>query len=264
MSIEAVSWVLRHSEAKLGARLVLIALADHAHPDGSEAYPAVETLARHTRLSRRAVQSALRTLEAEGEIIPDGVGRNGTNCYRLTMGGAKSAPREDDDTGGRSSRREGGEAASPNPSVEPSTKSSKGGNARTREGDDSLPDGFPVELTDHARQVFVVLRSIAERHNAKAVKPRAVGHAMMSEPGRRYVQEAHKLAAWCEGTSKPIKDVVARYQRWLGNADVYAGTEPLGQPIAASAPRASHLKVVGGRERVDWDAVAERLEAEGM
>jgi hypothetical protein len=30
-------------------------------------------------------------------------------------------------------------------------------------------------------------------------------------------------------------DVVSRYQRWLGNADVYSGVESLGVPIAAKA-----------------------------
>jgi hypothetical protein len=130
-----------------------------------------------------------------------------------------------------------------------------------------LPDDFPEALTQHARDVFRVLRSVAEQYNAKEVTPRAVGHAIMSAPGRRYVEEAHKMAAWCQGTSKPVRDVVSRYQRWLGNADVYSGVEPLGVPIAAKAGGlngGSHLKLVNGRERVDWGAIGRELEAKGL
>jgi hypothetical protein len=121
MSIEAISYVLRHSEATLSARLVLLVLADHAHADGSESYPAVDSIAREARLSRRAVQVALRKLEDEGEIVRDGVGRNGTTCYRLTMsGGADRAPRAKDGTQRAQNPASRGEGSAPKPSKEPS------------------------------------------------------------------------------------------------------------------------------------------------
>src|SRR5689334_20533209 len=69
MSVEAMVWVLRHSDAKLSARLTLLALADFAHPDGSEAYPSVDTIARHANISRRSAQVSLRTLEDDGMIV---------------------------------------------------------------------------------------------------------------------------------------------------------------------------------------------------
>ena len=124
MSIHCLSHVMKHSEAQLGARLVLFVLAEHAHDDGSESYPSVETLVERSRLSRRSVQHALRRLEADGMITADGLGPRRTAKWRVVMGGADIAPPQDlqgelDDTGGRTSRPVGGEAASPEPSFNP-------------------------------------------------------------------------------------------------------------------------------------------------
>lgn len=119
MSVYVSAWVFEHSPAQLGARLVLLVLADHAKHDGTFAWPAVDTIAAQSRLSRRAVQAALRKLEGDGAIKKRGVSQSGTTIYDVVMqGGAESAP------GGRSSlpqganlTTDGGEAASPEPSV---------------------------------------------------------------------------------------------------------------------------------------------------
>lgn len=83
MSIEAIVWVFRESRAKGGARLVLVALADYAHPDGTNAWPKVETLALHARMSRKGVQNALRKLEDDGEIVCTGQSKSGSNVYAI-------------------------------------------------------------------------------------------------------------------------------------------------------------------------------------
>lgn len=90
MSVHVVSWVLEHSDAKLGERLVLLVLADHAEHDGTNAWPAVATIARQTRLSERQVQRCLRALEARGEITKTGshragAQRYGTHVYAVVM-----------------------------------------------------------------------------------------------------------------------------------------------------------------------------------
>jgi len=51
-------------------KAVLIGLANHAGPDGKEAFPSVKTLIRYTALSERTVQTALDRLEADGIIRP--------------------------------------------------------------------------------------------------------------------------------------------------------------------------------------------------
>jgi hypothetical protein len=76
MSIDAISWALNKAPIPRNRRdasslaIVLVGLADHADPNGRNAFPAIARLARYTRLSERAVQYAIRTLEQLGLIRP--------------------------------------------------------------------------------------------------------------------------------------------------------------------------------------------------
>lgn len=86
MSIHVMSWIFQHSEEKVpGRRLILLALADHAHDDGRCSWPSIETLAKKTRMSRRGVQKALRGLELEGRIVRDGWSAGQTVVWRLIL-----------------------------------------------------------------------------------------------------------------------------------------------------------------------------------
>ncbi|HEX7308746.1 helix-turn-helix domain-containing protein [Lentzea sp.] len=74
MSLEALDWALNRAPIPRDRRdasslaVVLLGLANHADPHGRNAFPAVSTLVRYTRLSERSVQYALRALE-ELELI---------------------------------------------------------------------------------------------------------------------------------------------------------------------------------------------------
>ncbi|ROP37418.1 helix-turn-helix domain-containing protein [Saccharothrix texasensis] len=74
MSLEAITWALNRAPIPRDRRdasslaVVLLGLANHADPFGRNAFPAVSTLVRYTRLSERSVQYALRSLE-ELELI---------------------------------------------------------------------------------------------------------------------------------------------------------------------------------------------------
>lgn len=75
MSIEAITWALNTAPIPTGRNastlaFVLVALANHADPHGHNAFPAVATLVRYTRLSERSVQYALRNLEDLRLITP--------------------------------------------------------------------------------------------------------------------------------------------------------------------------------------------------
>ena len=78
VSVEAISWALnlalvprdRGRKRNPACKAVLVGLANHAAPDGKEAFPSVKTLVRYTDLSERTVQTALDRLEAEGIIRP--------------------------------------------------------------------------------------------------------------------------------------------------------------------------------------------------
>lgn len=107
VSLPVMVWVMKNSKAKLGARLVHIALAEHAHDDGTKAFPCNATLRERTALSERAVRDCLRKLEADGAIIRTGTVKSGTPVYTVVMdeaanpAPAKSAP--------GSSKRRGGQ-----------------------------------------------------------------------------------------------------------------------------------------------------------
>jgi hypothetical protein len=76
MNIEAIHWALntapippdRQDASSLA--MVLVGLANHAGPDGRNAFPSITTLTRYTRLARRSVQHALQTLEELNLIRP--------------------------------------------------------------------------------------------------------------------------------------------------------------------------------------------------
>lgn len=70
MSWQATNWALR--EAPVGgdttARLILVALADRARPDGSAAWPSVRTLTRELHVSERTIRRKLSLMESGGVI----------------------------------------------------------------------------------------------------------------------------------------------------------------------------------------------------
>jgi hypothetical protein len=69
VSIEAIVWALNDAPVNNPTtKLVLIALANHARPDGTTAFPSVKTICRYTCLSERSVRSHLDKLEKDGII----------------------------------------------------------------------------------------------------------------------------------------------------------------------------------------------------
>lgn len=76
VSIEAISWALNKAPIPRERRdassltMVLVGLANHADPDGRNAYPSLARLGRYTRLSERSIRYALRTLQELNLIHP--------------------------------------------------------------------------------------------------------------------------------------------------------------------------------------------------
>ncbi|MEV7042753.1 helix-turn-helix domain-containing protein [Amycolatopsis sp. NPDC051061] len=76
MSIEAISWALNDAPIPTDRRdasslaMVLVGLANHADPDGRNAFPSNATLTRYTRLSERSVRNILRELTTLELIHP--------------------------------------------------------------------------------------------------------------------------------------------------------------------------------------------------
>lgn len=125
LSVQAISWVLDYSEARLGPRHVLISIANHAKSDGSGAWPSVSTIARESKLSEREVRYALRELEKSGELRTQrGKGPHGCNLYSLAAMG-QTLQGQNKTEGGQKPAKKVSDFAPEPKSIEPSLKQPK-------------------------------------------------------------------------------------------------------------------------------------------
>lgn len=266
MSIECVSWAL---SVPVGGnmKVVLLGLANHAHPDGTEAYPALDTLAGYAHCDRSTARRNVRKLVELGWIREDGNGPRGQTKYTLAMGspftrgGGESPPVAPAPDGGGTSAPRGVAPMPPEPSLEPSEDPSSGsGSARDR-----VPADFPEELRPHARAVLTVLRSVAEHHNAKEVSIAGLAHVIMARPKHPLVRSAHDFAAWAM-TAPPRRDVVSGYRNWLDKCSPLASTERMPGEDAPALPGNVH-RMHGGRlsnsEQVEANLQALRAAGRG-
>ncbi|MFC6838585.1 helix-turn-helix domain-containing protein [Xanthomonas theicola] len=107
MSVKVTGMVFERYSVGGGEMLLALALADHAHDDGTHIFPSIARLAAKTRQSERSVQYQLRRMEASGWLILVNSGTGGrkggyvdagrTREYRINpewMKGAEIAPIE--------------------------------------------------------------------------------------------------------------------------------------------------------------------------
>ncbi|MGO3892439.1 MAG: helix-turn-helix domain-containing protein [Paenalcaligenes sp.] len=164
MSVEVMTAVFKRYPNGGGEMLLALALADHAHDDGTKVFPFVKSLADKTRQSVRSVQYQLRKMEECGWLILVNAGNGGRgqpNEYRINpdwIKGAEIAPIKrvqsetekgaNDDAKGASDDTKGCNSLHPHITIkEPSVtiiEPSKARKARTE--DLELPDWLPVEL----------------------------------------------------------------------------------------------------------------------
>ena len=92
-----------HAPVSGNELLILLAIADHASDDGSDAWPSIETLAKKCRLSERTVQRSIKSLAQRGQIRvgwqqggPAYLGpRQRPNVYTVLMRGDNLSPHAD-------------------------------------------------------------------------------------------------------------------------------------------------------------------------
>jgi hypothetical protein len=205
MSLKAMVYVLEESDATLGARLVLLALAERAGDCGEDAYPSVETIAGKARLSKRAVQYALRKLEAEGDIEDTGTTEYGTTNWRvvgLCRGCKSCAPGgADSASGGAQSATGNVSQIAPKPSSKPKTSKEVSSNAS---GVDKLSEGR--EDVDRLCSRFAEL-VVANGVPVSKVKPDSKGwrreaRLLLDEEGDgRDLETVLAVAEWCQADS---------------------------------------------------------------
>jgi Helix-turn-helix domain len=225
MSVEAFSWALR---VPIGGnqKVVLLGLANHAHPDGTEAYPSLDTLAIYAACDRSTARRNVRKLVEAGWVIEDGVGPRGENKYRLPLGGvAEHHPVASAPEGGGISDRGGVAPMPPEPSKEPSKEphaSLERAGAKA-----TLPEDFPDDLREHLRFVYRILRDAATTiPRATEINPRSLALVVMARPRHPLIRSAHDYTSWLAQNPRH-KDLVAGYRNWVDKAQPLAKREPL-------------------------------------
>jgi hypothetical protein len=86
MSVEVMTHVFKRYPEGGNERLLALAIADHARPDGTQVYPSVALLAEMTRQSERSVQRLMSAMLVTGwlQLVRKSTGRRGdTNEYRI-------------------------------------------------------------------------------------------------------------------------------------------------------------------------------------
>lgn len=135
-------------------KLVLLALADHADHDGERIYPSVGRIAYKTGLSHRQVQYELKALRDNDNLIVlvrKGGGRGNPSEYKLDLEkGEQLAPFNPKRVHGV---REKGAHRAPEPSIEPSTTT-------TKEKELPKTDGQSIPLDDVTGQALVILKRV--------------------------------------------------------------------------------------------------------
>lgn len=98
--------------------MVLLMIANHAHADGTGAYPGFETLAREARITPRQVINVIAKLEKSGELsVKRGAGLYGTNLYTIRMHCGEKITREKISPPEKISREKRSTPISPEPSL---------------------------------------------------------------------------------------------------------------------------------------------------
>lgn len=252
MSVKVMTWVWDHSASRGSDRLVLLAIADCASEDGSNAYPSMAELVRKTGLSERAVQYAIRELVSLGELfVAANGGPRGCNRYRVVMADdgvqemhpAPDAPPQDvrgarnagvqtvhplkgaDPAPGVHEVRSKGATGAPGTVLEPSVEPSKTTSTKSSKRGTRIPDDFTVtpEMRRWAQEHVGQLAGRGETENFIDYWRSATG------------RNATKL------------DWVAAWRLWMRNA---ANRLPNGRaPTKANG------------QDIDWDAAMRRAEA---
>lgn len=215
--------VVRDASLPPATRLLYGVILSYAF-GGRACTASVETLCEDTGIGRTAFFAGVTALRERGLLkVEKRKSRNGwRNVYVPVAKGVEITGADDDEGRSDSDQRvvretNGGSSATRTQKKKRTEEEASADAEAAARASDQLPDDFPEELREHARAVYRVLVSVAEQHNARAVKPLALGRVLMARPRKPLVRAAHDFGAWAADPPRPIRDVVASYRRWLDN-----------------------------------------------
>lgn len=250
MSIKVMSRIWDESKAEGSALLLLLAIADHCHDDGTGAWPSISRLASRTRQSERNTQLLLRHLQEVGELrVNYNAGPNGVNTYEVVLeGGEIFSPGEKqrqnstlDFTRGVKNSAENVHQISPDPSVtviESSlTLSGEPDNGRSLKN--NKPKGGYHE---HARAVLHLLNETCGRHFREVDANLSVISHRLREPDVTFDGVAAMISRQCQRWLNTPHEEFLRPETLFGKTKFdgyYAARDlplpPTGDPKLAAA-----------------------------
>ncbi len=219
MSVEAFTWALR---VPVGGnqKVILLGLANHAHPDGGEAYPALDTLAEYAHCDRSTARRNVRKLIELGWIEEDGRGPRGQIKYRLAMSdqpliaarGGNTPPVAPMPPGGGISHLPGVAPVPPEPSKEPSKEAVDSSSAREVPSVAYRGKAVHPTYVRRAVEALRVFREATGRQGPSAVD--AQGRptpALKQVVGAIVARPEVQFSAWEAG----IRRIVAQPPSWI-------------------------------------------------
>ena len=235
MSVKQMALVWEY-EFKPAHQQIMLALADHAHDDGTEIRPSVGRLAWKTGYSERQVQRNLKELRNDLKILVlqrKGGGRGNPNVYRFDWTkGVKKSPfipkgeRVTSENGkGDISDIKGDTATSPEPSLEPSSlePSRRDAKASPKEtinyfelfARTATELGYEVTPEDR-KELPGNLKKVAAHHDDMFMR-RVVRRCLAARADRQYPLSPQKARDELLGDKKPVKQTPDASQFRGGN-----------------------------------------------
>jgi hypothetical protein len=232
MSLEAMTWVFRHSDTTLSHRLVLLVLADNANDDTWEAYPSVGTIASKARISERQARYALRALEAGGHIVAVGKSQLQTTIYRVVKDPSPTAESAGgQDSQGGNLKQEGGHPIAPKPS--------ENHQASTSVTDDSVHPKTTVVARESAgsvdalfsdpaapSRVVELLEPVRVAKGCGRITTEALDKITAAYPQVDHAAVAEELAFWAlhgNGKQRKVKSLAGTFRTFVRIASERGG-----------------------------------------
>lgn len=221
MSVEAVSWAL---SVPVGgnAKIVLLGLANHAHPDGSEAYPSLRTLSKYANCDPSTVRRQLRFLVVNEWIEAAGKGPAGQTKYRLLLGSQNATPLVQNATPEGVAERNGGVANGYPQGVAPVQPEPSTATVHVVE----------EEIAGASKSLAAVMAVFAESPPVYATEA-AVENAIRAYPDGDHVLAAREVKSWVtNGKDMKIRNPGSALMTALGKQKAPAPTPSWSKPAA--------------------------------
>ena len=205
MAIEVMVWVLEQDRnITTNEKFVLLGIANHSRPDGTNAFPSLDTLARYTLLSRSTVQRCIKELLKKGFLTYEPGGGRKSNTYIVTMKYARVAHLE---------VLEGGQSDTPTGSgSDPAAESSPDLAAGSGSDQGTVIEPFSTEIEPRAKKRDEVWDAVLDACGVNASKINS------NERGR--YNKAVKLLKESGATGAEIYSRVEVYRRKFSGAAV--------------------------------------------